>query len=42
MERLLVCEALDERDFLSKKIAQAIQTMSFIEVKRKKIRKSMG
>lgn len=42
MERILVCEALDERDFLSKKITQAIQTMSFIEVKRKKDKKIGG
>lgn len=42
MKRIPVCEALDERDFLSKKITQAIQTMSFIEVKRKKDKKIGG
>lgn len=42
MEKMLVCEALDERDFLRKKIRQAILNVKFVEVKRKKDAKIGG
>lgn len=35
MEELLVCDALDERDFLKKKIHNQINSLSVVEVKRK-------
>lgn len=35
-EKLLICDALDERDFLKKKIQKAIQHLNLITVKRKK------
>jgi len=36
MEKMLIAEALDERDFLKKKIEKAIKTCNFVTVKRKK------
>ena len=35
-EKLLVCDALDERDFLRKKIMNAIKESSFIGAKRER------
>lgn len=35
-EKLLVCDALDERDLLRKRINQAIQSLRLVTVKRKK------
>lgn len=42
MEKLLVCEALDERDFLRKKIISSIKSAKFIASKRKKDQKVGG
>ena len=42
MEKLLVCEALDERDFLRKKIISSIRSAKFIASKRKKDQKVGG
>lgn len=35
-EKMLICDALDERDFLKKKIQKAVQNLNLITVKRKK------
>lgn len=42
MEKLLVCDALDERDLLRKRIVQALSGLKLIAVKRKKDEKIVG
>lgn len=41
-EKMLICQALDERDFLRKKIMSAISEAKFIAVKRERDEKIMG
>lgn len=42
MEKLLVCDALDERDFLRKKISSSIHSANFVAGVRKKDPKILG
>jgi len=41
-EKMLICDALDERDFLKKKIKKAITSLDLITVKRKKDPKTLS
>lgn len=41
-EKMLICDALDERDFLKKKIKKAITNLDLVTVKRKKDPKTLS